>query len=226
VSKPLHKVMTYEDAMRVLRCLIDEARERYEFVPLDEVVECIRLDYGIDDRGYVEEVLRVLTRQDKVHKVGTKYFPTIYGVIEEKLYDVYKGLKMSFPKFKEAVAEVAEIMTTESIMMLMRSRNPEVDAILGALFAVIINGLKGRKAKPEIELEVLRSSTGYTIKELAEIKPEMTGLEAIRYLTTFLGCATRFFLENMKLIEEKSITLSMLKYEEEYLNKCMIEHMD
>ena len=72
----------------------------------------------------------------------------------------------------------------------------------------------------------MRSSTGYTIKELAEIKPEMTGLEVIRYLATFLGCATRFFLENIKLIEEEEITPSMLKYEEEYLNKCVIEHMD
>jgi len=226
VSKPLHKVMTYEDVMRVLRCVIDEAREKYEFVPFDEVAECVRLDYGISDRRYIEEVLRTLAREDKVHKVGTKYFPTINGIIEEKLYDVYKGLRLSFPEFREAVAKVAVAMTDEAIKMLRRSRDPEADAVLGALFAVIINGLEGRKANPEVELEVLRSSTGYTIKELAEIKPEMTGLEAIRYLATFLGCATRFFLENIKLIEEEDITPSMLKYEENYLNKCIIEHMD
>jgi hypothetical protein len=60
----------------------------------------------------------------------------------------------------------------------------------------------------------------------AEIKPEMAELETIRYLATFLGCTTRFFLENAKLIEEKKITPQMRKYEEEYLNKCIIEHMD
>jgi hypothetical protein len=218
--------MTFEDVMRVLRCVIDEAREKYEFVPFDEVAECVRLDYGISDRRYVEEVLRTLAREDKVHKVGLKYFPTINGIIEEKLYDVYKGLRLSFPEFKEAVAKVAVAMTAESIRMLKRSRDPEVDAMLGLLFTLIKSGLEGRKANPEVELEVLRSSTGYTLKELAEIKPEMTGLEAIRYLATFLGCATRFFLENMKLIEEEDVTPSMLKYEEEYLNKCIIEHMD
>jgi hypothetical protein len=212
--------------MRVLRCVIDETRGKYEFVPLESIVECVRLDYGISDRRYVEEVLRTLAREDKVHKVGLKYFPTIYGVIEEKLYDVYKGLRLSFPEFKEAVAEVAVAMTEEAIRMLKRSRDPESDAMLGLLFTLIKSGLEGRKAKPEVELEVLRSSTGYTIKELAGIKPEMTGLEAIRYLTTFLGCATRFFLENMKLIEKENVTPQMIKYEEEYLNKCIIEHMD
>jgi hypothetical protein len=218
--------MTFEDVMRVLRCVIDEAREKYEFVPFDEVAECVKLDYGISDRGYVEEVLRTLAREDKVHKVGLKYFPTIYGIIEEKLYDVHRGLKMSFPEFKEAVAEVAVAMTEEAIRMLKKSRDPESDAMLGLLFTLIKSGLEGRKAKPEVELEVLRSPTGFTLKELAEIKPEMTGLEAIRYLATFLGCATRFFLENMKLLEKKNVTPQMIKYEEEYLNKCIIEHMD
>lgn len=226
MSKSLHKAITFEDVMRVLRCVIDEAREKYEFVPFDEVAECVRLDYGISDRGYVEDVLRVLVREGKVHKVGAKYFPTVYGVIEEKLYDVYKGLGLSFPEFKGAVAKVAAAMTEEAIRMLKRSRNPELYAMLGLLFTVIKGGLEGRKAKPEIELEVLRSPTGYTIKELAEIKPEMTGLEAIRYLATFLGCATRFFLENIKLIEKENVTPQMLKYEQDYLNKCIIEHMD
>ncbi len=227
MSKPLHKVVTFEDVMRVLKCVIDEAREKYEFVPLDRIVECVRLDYGISDREYVEGVLRTLVREGKVHRVGSKYFPTIYGIVEEKLYDIYRGLNISFPMFRSMVAEVAEMVTAIAIETLRKSRDPEVDAALSVLFTIIKSSLEGRKAGPEVELEVLRSPSGFNVKEFAGIKPEMTGLEAIRYLATFLGCTTRFFLENAKLIEEgKKLTPQMRKFEEEYLNKCIIEHMD
>jgi hypothetical protein len=219
--------MTFEDVMKVLRCVIDGARERYEFVPFDEVAECVRLDYGISDREYVREVLRILERRNRVHRVGQRFFPTVYGVVEEKLYEVHKGLNIDFVAFRRYATEVARWLIPMAIEEAEQRGNTLPGVALGLVFSVIAGALKGRKARADLEFNLLVSPSGISLKSFQLVKPDMTGLEALRYFATYIGCITRYLVEHPEETEkEEDLTPEEMRKYEEYLNKCVIEHMD